>query len=96
MAIHPDIKKLIDLGYIGIDKLYKNTLIPIKKSKYRPLTKEDKAYNRQIARVRIRIEHVIRRCKIFRIAKERYRGKHKNYSKVWNVVVALVNLRYSN
>ncbi|HEO65306.1 MAG TPA: IS5/IS1182 family transposase, partial [Spirochaetes bacterium] len=40
------------------------------------------------------IEHINRRCKIFRIVKETYRGKHKNYRKTWNVVAALVNLRY--
>ncbi|MCP4404940.1 MAG: hypothetical protein GY801_47520 [bacterium] len=36
-----------------------------------------------------------RRCKIFRSVKETYRGKHKNYSKVWTVVAALVNVRYA-
>ena len=35
-----------------------------------------------------------RRCKIFRIVKDVYRGKHKHYSLTWNLVAALVNLRY--
>ena len=36
----------------------------------------------------------LRRCKIFRIVKDVYRGKHKNYSLTWNLVAALVNLRH--
>jgi len=32
------------------------------------------------------IEHVNRRCKIFRIVKETYRGKHKNVHKTWTVI----------
>ena len=75
---------------------YSNTQTPRKKSKKNPLTKEDKKYNQQLAQKRIAVEHVNRRCKIFRIVKETYRGKHKNYSKTWNVVAALVKLRYPN
>ena len=40
------------------------------------------------------VENIIRRCKIFRIAKDVYRGKHKNHGKVWNLIAGLVNLRY--
>ncbi|MDD2661053.1 MAG: hypothetical protein PHY54_15465 [Methylococcales bacterium] len=43
---------------------------------------------------RVFIEHINRRCKIFRIVKDVYRGKHKHYSLTWNLVAALVNLRY--
>ena len=94
-GIHPDIKKLVDLGYQGIHRIYENTQIPFKKPKNGRLTDEEKEFNRQLAKVRVKIEHVNRRCKIFRITKETYRGKHKNYGKTWNVVVALVNLRYA-
>lgn len=94
LALALDSDKLADAGYQGLDKLYENSQTPVKKTKNRPLTDEDKAYNRALAQKRIRIEHVNRRCKIFRITKETYRGKHKNYSKTWNVIAALVNLRY--
>lgn len=92
--IHPDIVLLADLGYQGIDKVHMNSLIPFKKSKKQPLTDQQKKDNKQIARIRIRIEMVNRRCKIFKITKDTYRGKHKNYGKVWNIVAGLVNLRY--
>ncbi len=93
LPLQREIVKLGDAGYQGLDKLYENSQTPVKRTKKRALTAEDIAYNRELARKRIRIEHVNRRCKIFRITKETYRGKHKNYSKTWNVVAALVNLR---
>jgi hypothetical protein len=94
LRIQKKLKKYADSGYQGILKLYPNSLTPIKKPKDRELTKEEKQYNRTLAKIRIAIEHVNRRCKIFRIVKETYRGKHKNYHKNWTVVAALVNLRY--
>ena len=94
--IHADITKLGDLGYQGIAQLYANCQIPFKKPKKGTLTAEQKRYHRQLARKRIVVEHVNRRCKIFRIAKETYRGKHKNWGKTWNLIAGLVNLRYAN
>ncbi len=96
LAIHPNIKKLADSGYQGIKKLYSNSRIPFKKPRKGKLSKEQKQSNRELARKRIAIEHVNRRCKIFRITKETYRGKHINYGKTWNLVAGLVNFRYAS
>lgn len=95
LKIHQDIKKLADAGYQGIKKLFKNSYTPIKKTKNKPLTKAEKKYNTALSKQRVRIENVNRRCKIFRITKETYRGKHKNCGKTWNIVAGLVNLRYA-
>jgi hypothetical protein len=95
-SIHPGVEKLADAGYQGIHKLYDNSHTPIKRSAAKPRDDEAKQLNRDLARKRIFIEHVNRRCKIFRITKETYRGKHRTYGKTWNVVAALVNLRYSS
>lgn len=92
---HPESIKLADSGYQGMQKIYAHTQIPIKKKKGKTLTPEEKQYNRELAQKRIVIEHVNRRCKIFRIVKETYRGKHKNYGKIWNIIAGLVNLRYA-
>lgn len=89
-----DLKKYADSGYQGMLKLYANRLTPRKGSKHHPLTDEDKQYHRALAKGRIVIEHVNRRCKIFRAVKETYRGKHRHDQKVWTVAAALVNLRY--
>ena len=67
--------------------------MPVKSSKNHPLTKEQKKSNQQLASERIVIEHINRECKVFRICKEQYRGKHKNYTRTWKVVAGLVNFK---
>lgn len=95
LDIHPDARIKTDKGFIGIKQLFPNSEVPYKASKYHPLTKEQKQYNRQLASERTMIEHRNRECKIFLICKERYRGKHKNYEKTWKLVSAIVNLKLS-
>ncbi|MCK9355508.1 MAG: transposase [Gallionella sp.] len=94
LLLHPDALLLADSGYQGIHKHHQNSNLPIKKKKGQPLSAEDKAYNKILSKQRVFIEHINRRCKIFRIVKNVYRGKHKHYSLTWNLVAALVNLRY--
>jgi hypothetical protein len=96
LKIHQQLKKYADAGYQGLVNLYANSFTPRKSSKKHPLSPEDIAYNRELARLRIAIEHVNRRCKIFRIVKETYRGKRKHYHKTWTLICALVNLRYAS
>ena len=93
IRLHPDTEILADLGYLGMKKIHRNSRIPYVGYKKRPLTKEKKQFNNQLSRRRIRIENVIRECKIFRIVKQTYRGKHKNYGLAWNVVAQLVNFK---
>jgi len=93
--INPDARIKTDKGFIGIKELFPNSEVRHKSSKYHPLTKEQKQFNRQVASERTMIEHRNRECKIFRICKEPYRGKHKNYEKTWKLVSALVNLKLS-
>jgi hypothetical protein len=95
LRILQEIEKYADAGYQGLAKLFANSRTPVKKTEKKPLTQEEKAFNRALAKLRSPIEHVNRRCKIFRIAKETYRGKHKHYHKIWTVVAALTNLRYA-
>jgi hypothetical protein len=95
LRIATAIEKYGDAGYQGLAKVFANGVTPIKKPKHRELTPDEKAYNRALARLRIYIEHVNRRCKIFRIVKDTYRGKHRQYQKTWTVVAALVNVRYA-
>ena len=96
ILLHPNSLLLADSGYQGIKKIHKNTILPIKKKKGSSLTVEEKTHNKVLSKQRIFIENVNRRCKIFRIVKAVYRGKHKNYSLTWNLVSALVNLRYGS
>ena len=93
IRLHPETEILADLGYLGMKKIHKNSCIPYVGYKNRPLTKEKKRFNHLLSRRRIRIENIIRECKIFRIVKHIYRGKHKNYGLAWNVVARLVNFK---
>ena len=95
LDINPNAKIKTDKGFLGIKKLYPNSEVPHKASKHHPLTKEQKQYNRQLAKERTMIEHRNRECKIFRICKAQYGGKHKNYEKTWKLVSAIVNLKLS-
>jgi len=89
-----DIGILGDSGYQGIKDIHVNSRTPVKKPKGKKLTKRQKLYNHLLSKKRIVVENIIRRCKIFRITKDVYRGKHKNHGKVWNLIAGLVNLRY--
>ena len=95
LDIANEIEVCVDLGYQGIDKYVKNISIPDKKPRKGVLTAEQKLDNTKKSKKRVFVEHVNRFCKIFRIAKEVYRGKQRNISKTWNVISGLVNLRYS-
>jgi len=77
------IKLLVDLGFIGIDKIYKIKELIIgekkpRKSEKNPnpkLSPEQKAKNTAISRERIFVEHAIGRMKKYRILKNRCRIK---------------------
>jgi hypothetical protein len=93
LKVDPKIAILADLGFLGIAKFHSNSWLPFKKSKNKPLTKAEKQANREQARQRVGVEHRNRDCKIFRIVKDVYRGKHKNYGINWNLVAGLVNFK---
>ncbi len=83
---------LADSGYQGILDWHPNSRTPAKKTKLHPLTKEQKARNREISRKRIFVENVIRKLKIFRILSERYRNRRKRFGLRFNLIAAIYNL----
>lgn len=95
VRVNPETAIYADLGFKGLDKLHLKTLLPFKASKKHPLTKEQKSHNRQQASQRVAVEHVNRACKLFRIVKDTYRGKHRNFGLNWNLVAAINNLKTS-
>ncbi|WP_339048700.1 transposase family protein [Spiroplasma endosymbiont of Colias croceus] len=56
-----------DLGYQGIQNIYKNTIIPIKRTKNKKLTKQERKYNKIVSKIRIKVEHVFAWLKRFKI-----------------------------
>ncbi len=77
---------LVDTGYMGFQKLHKNSLMPKKRSKKNPLTPEDKAINREISRKRIVVENVIGSLKRFKIISDKYRNRRKRFSLRFNLI----------
>ncbi len=91
MAMPQQTKCLADSGYLGIAKQHENSQTPHKSSKLHPLTKDEKAENRQLARERLVAEHIIRSLKIFRILSERYRNRRRRFGLRFNLIAALYN-----
>jgi hypothetical protein len=52
---------------------------------------EDKRDNRKLAKVRIKVEHIIRCLKIFRILSSRYRNRRKGFGLRVNLIAAIYN-----
>ena len=72
--IHPDIKVITDTGYQGIQKLHSKSVLPKKKTKKNPLTKEEKQKNQELASERVVNENVIGVLKRFKIISDKYRN----------------------
>jgi hypothetical protein len=62
-----------DSGYQGILKFHKNSCTPKKKPKGGVLSVEDKMENRRLACIRILVEHINAKVKVFKIVAYRYR-----------------------
>jgi hypothetical protein len=85
------VKVIADKGYQGIAKIHQLSETPIKKPKGKKLTKEQKKYNRELNRLRIVVEHVNRRLKIFKILSDRYRNRHRRFGLRSNLIAGIYN-----
>ena len=63
----------------------------MKKLRHQRLSDADRYYNQQIAQVRILVEHVNRKLKVFRILSERYRNRRKRFGLRFNLIAGLLN-----
>ena len=82
---------LADSGYQGLDKLHARSKTPRRKPRKGQLTGEQKQGNRELARRRVVVEHVIRSLKIFRILAERYRNRRQRFSLRFKLIAGLYN-----
>lgn len=90
------IKVIADKGYQGIAKIHQLSETPIKKKKGKKLSQEDKKYNRQLNRLRIAVEHINRRLKIFKILSYPYRNRGKRFGLRANLIAGLYNYDLAN
>lgn len=88
---HQSLELLADSGYQGLQKLHAKSKTPRKKPRKSELTDEQKQSNRELARRRVVVEHVIRSLKIFRILAERYRNRRKRFAIRFNLIAGLHN-----
>lgn len=89
------IKGKFDSGYQGIQDQLSDAMIPYKKSKNHELTEEEKNYNKELSKKRIKIEHTNRELKIFRIMKETYRNHMNRYDTKVLIMCGIYNLNHS-
>lgn len=82
---------LMDSGYTGIKKLQKNSRLPKKSSKKKPLTKEEKRQNQEISSERVANENVIGSLKRFKIISDRYRNRRKRFGLRFNLIAGIHN-----
>lgn len=80
-----------DLGYLGAPSI----TIPKKKPKKKELTKEEKNYNKQFSKERIKIEHVFGKMKVFQILAQRFRNPRKTHALIFKNIAGLYNLSYT-
>jgi hypothetical protein len=89
---------VFDLGYLGVEKDFPKQLtsIPKRKERNQELFDDHKEYNKSHSKKRISIEHTICRLKKYRILAYIFRNKIKNYNKVSDIVLGLVNYGIMN
>jgi hypothetical protein len=86
-----------DLGYLGIEQLHMNSLIPIKESKNHKLNRQEKAYNKRLARLRVVIEHVNAKIKTFKVTAYPYRNRRRRHLLRMALICGIINFeRRSN
>jgi hypothetical protein len=88
---HPETEATTDSGYQGLHDFHANSQVTKKKPKGKPLSKEDKKYNRELARKRIPNEHVIRFVKRFRILAGTYRNRRRRFALRFTLIAGIYN-----
>ena len=75
-------ENVFDLGFLGVEKDFpeQRSSLPFKKKRSKPLSVEEKEYNRIHARASVVVEHVICRIKKFRIMADVFRNRLKKYT----------------
>lgn len=87
-----DARAYADSGYQGYQDDHPDLEIPYKKSKTKPLTRDERAYNHALSRFRVRVEHAIARLKRFRILADRFRYPRKTHAAKFAIIAGIANI----
>jgi DDE superfamily endonuclease len=71
--------------------LHSSSCLPTKKPRNQQLAQSKRQHNRLLARLRIVVEHVNLRLKIFRILAELYRNRRRRFGLRFNLISAILN-----
>lgn len=91
VVLRKEIEILADTGYLGMYYIHKHSIIPKKKSKKHPLTKEEKKENKEVSKKRIVVENVLCMLKRFRILSDRYRNRRRRFGLRFNLIAGVYN-----
>ena len=89
--VRPETLLEADTGYQGLLQLHAHSLLPKKRSKKHPLTKQQRKENQKISSRRIFVEHAIRFVKRFHILSERYRNRRKRFALRFSLIAGICN-----
>jgi len=72
----------LDFGFTGVDKDYPDAsvMMPKKKPRGKELTAEEKAQNKVISSIRVRVEHAIGGITRMRISTDKFRNKKRTFN----------------
>ena len=87
---------LVAKGYVGVKNYYPDTpvVLPFQARRGHPLTAEQGAFNREVARCRIVVEHTLAQLNRFTVLRQVFRGQQRRrHGQVIRVVAKLVNRR---
>jgi hypothetical protein len=82
-----------DSGYQGLANDYSNIKLPKKKLRGKPLSEEEKKYNKSVHYVRNPVEFKFRELKIFQILYQTYRNSKLSYAIKMLIIAGIVNLK---
>jgi hypothetical protein len=91
LPLLPEPLCLADKGDQGLAQVHTNSVTPTKKPRKAKLDQSERQHNRLLARLRIVVEPVNRRLKIFRILAERDRNRRRRFSLRFNLIAAILN-----
>ena len=85
-----------DSGYVGILKLHRNSCFPKKKPKGGMLPVEGKLENRRLACIRILVEYINAKVKVFKVVAYRYRNRRKRFGLRMALICGIINFENKN
>jgi len=93
LRLDPTILALLDSGYRGVQKVHANVLYPLRhKEDIAKMPEEErKTYNKIIASLRMKIEHIIGCIKRYKILSEKYRNRRKRFGLRLNLIAGFYN-----